>query len=85
MYCIALTLIRMALKKWVAVRLGVIYGSQATTRKQGGLPASSPLPRLRGSHILTPSRPEYTKTRPQTGSSYLCIEKSPKTAFYKDL
>jgi hypothetical protein len=32
---------------------------------------------------MTPSRPEYTKTPPQTGgSSYFLIEKSPKTAFF---
>jgi hypothetical protein len=41
-----LTLIRMALKNCIAVLLGVIYDSQETNRKQGGLPvrASSPPP-----------------------------------------
>jgi hypothetical protein len=36
---------------------------------------------------MTPSRPEYTKTPPQTGgSSYILIAKSPKNAFfYKNL
>jgi hypothetical protein len=32
---------------------------------------------------MTPSRPEYTKTPPQTaGSYYFLIEKMPKTAFF---
>jgi hypothetical protein len=34
----------MAIKKCVAVRLGVIYDAQATNRKQGGLPVSPPPP-----------------------------------------
>jgi hypothetical protein len=36
----------MAIKKCVAVGLGVIYDSQATNRKQGGLPVRAPLPLL---------------------------------------
>jgi hypothetical protein len=39
-----LTLIRMAIKKGVAVWLGVIYDPQTTNRKQGGLPVRAPLP-----------------------------------------
>jgi hypothetical protein len=32
---------------------------------------------------MTPSRPEYTKTRAQTGGSfYFLIEKLPKTEFF---
>ncbi len=31
-------------KKCVAIRLGVIYDSQATNRKQGGLPVRAPSP-----------------------------------------
>jgi hypothetical protein len=34
----------MAIKKCVAVQLGVIYDSQATNRKQGGLPVRAPSP-----------------------------------------
>ncbi len=39
--------------------------------------------RSAGSHtVMTPSCPEYTKTPPQKcGSSYILIEKSPKTPF----
>jgi hypothetical protein len=74
-------------KKGVAMRLGVICDSQATMRKQGGLPLRAPLPcrtsigRLEIIHDS--SRPKYTKMPPQTGgSSLLLIEKSPKTAFF---
>ncbi len=38
-----LTLIRMAMKKCVAVWLGVIYDSQATNRKKGRLSVRAPL------------------------------------------
>jgi hypothetical protein len=34
----------MAIKKYVAVRLGVLYDSHATNQKQGGLPVRAPLP-----------------------------------------
>ncbi len=34
----------MAIKKCVAMGLGVIYESQATNRKKGGLPVRAPLP-----------------------------------------
>jgi hypothetical protein len=34
----------MAISKCVAMRLGVIYDSQATIRKQGGLPVRAPPP-----------------------------------------
>ncbi len=40
----SLTLIQMAIKKNVAVRLGVLYDSQGNKRKQGGLPVKAPLP-----------------------------------------
>jgi hypothetical protein len=36
--------ILMAKKKWIAVRLGVIYDSQATKSKEGGIPVVAPLP-----------------------------------------
>jgi hypothetical protein len=70
----------------VTVGLRVIYDSQGTNRKLGGLPARTPFP---GTLLLvvwesymTPNWPEYTKTPPQTsGCSYLLIEKSPKTKF----
>ncbi len=41
----SLTLIWMAIKKCIAVPLGVLYGSQATNRKQGGLPVRAAFPR----------------------------------------
>ncbi len=41
---IGLALIRMAKKRGIAVRLGVIYDFQASNRKQGGLPVRAPLP-----------------------------------------
>jgi hypothetical protein len=41
---IYLTLIRVAIKKYIAVWLGVMYDSQATNRKQGGLPVRAPSP-----------------------------------------
>jgi hypothetical protein len=34
----------MAIQKCVVVQLGVIHDSQATNRKQGGLPFRAPLP-----------------------------------------
>jgi hypothetical protein len=62
----------MAIKKCVAVQLGVIHDSQVTNRKKGEPPSS----------CHTPSRPEYTKTPLQTGRSfYFLIEKLPKTVF----
>jgi hypothetical protein len=75
-------------KKCIAIRLGVIYDSRATNRKQGGLPVRAPPPPqssywLFGESCTTSSRPEYTKTPPQTGgSSYILIEKSSKTTFF---
>ncbi len=41
---ICLTLIQNSYKKYVAMRLKVIYDSQATNRKQGGLPVTAPPP-----------------------------------------
>jgi hypothetical protein len=78
----------MAVKKCVAVWLEVIYDSQATNRKQGGLPVRAPL--LSATFLMVawesymdPSQLEYTKTPPQTGgSSYFLIEKLPKTKFF---
>jgi hypothetical protein len=83
-----LTLIQMAIKKCVAVRLGVIFDSQMTNRKQEGLLVRAPLPPPHfylslGTSYMTPSQLEYTKTPKQTGgSSDVLIEKSPKTAFF---
>jgi hypothetical protein len=70
-------------KKDITVRLGVIYDSQATNRKQGGLPVRAAC--LLVAYIcMTPSRLEYTKTPPETGGSfYILIEKWPKTTFFK--
>jgi hypothetical protein len=58
-------LIRMAIKKCVAVRLGVVFDSRVTNRKQGGLPMRAPPPATfllvaLGSY-MTPSWPEDTK------------------------
>jgi hypothetical protein len=77
----------MATKKCVAVGLRVIYDSQATNRKLGGLLARTPFPStlllVVWESYMTPNRPEYTKTPPQTsGCSFLLIEKSPKTTFF---
>jgi hypothetical protein len=67
--------------------MGVTYDSQATHRKQGGLPVRAPLPRRipigRLGVIYNSQLPEIHKLPPQTGgSSYFLIEKSPKTAFF---
>jgi hypothetical protein len=39
-----LTLIWITIKMCAAVQLGIIYDSQATSRKQGGLPVRAPFP-----------------------------------------
>jgi hypothetical protein len=88
-----LALIRMAVKKCIDVRLGVIYDSLATNSKYPWQPIGSredylesPLSRrvhCIGRSYLTPSRPEFTKIPPQKGgSSNFLIEKSPKTAYF---
>jgi hypothetical protein len=41
---VSLTLVQMAIKWCIAAWLGVIYNSQATNRKLGGLPARTPIP-----------------------------------------
>jgi hypothetical protein len=56
----------MAIKKCVAVRLGVIYDSQRTNKKLLGLTARTPIPSsalllVTLESYMTPSRPEYTK------------------------
>jgi hypothetical protein len=74
-----LTLIRMAIKKCIAVRLGVIYDFQVTNTKQGRLPAIAPTPSgalllLAWESYRTHSRPECTKILPETGGcSYFLI------------
>jgi hypothetical protein len=76
-------------KKCVAMQLAVIYDSQVSYRKQGGLPVRATLPPfalllVAWKSYMTPSQQEYTKTPPKNGrSSYLLIEKSPKTVFFK--
>ncbi len=68
------------------MRLGVIYHSQATNRKQGGLTVRAPSPCRTPIGRMTPSRLEYSRTLSKTGGSYdFLIEKSPKTAYYKNL
>jgi hypothetical protein len=70
--------------------LGVIYDSQVTNRKQRRLPVRTSLHPtavllVARESYLTPSRPEYTKTPPQTGGSlYFLIEKPHKTAFFDE-
>jgi hypothetical protein len=59
-----LTLIQMAMKKWVAMRLGVTYDSQAINRKQGGIPVRALLPRRSSiGHlgVIYDSQPKYTQ------------------------
>jgi hypothetical protein len=56
----------MAIKKFVAVYLGVIYDSQPTNRKLGGLPARTPTPSVAlqlvpWESFMTTSRLEYIK------------------------
>jgi hypothetical protein len=75
-----------AIRKCIAVRLGVIYDSQGANWKQGGLPMRDPLPTTLllavEESYMTPNRPKYTKIPPESdGSSYFLIEKSYKTAF----
>jgi hypothetical protein len=71
------------------MQLGVIYDSQVTNRKQGGLPVRAALPPfalllVAWESYMTPSQQENTKTLPKNGrSSYLLIEKLPKTVFFK--
>jgi hypothetical protein len=73
------------------MRLGVLYISQATKNKQGGLPVRAPLPCRTpigcpgGIYNSQPAK--YTKIPPQTGGYYyFLIEKAPATAFfYKNL
>jgi hypothetical protein len=73
----------MAIKKCVDMRLEVIYDSQMTNRKQGGLPARTPTPS--GALLLdawesyiAPSRLKFTIIPPETGGySYFLIEKLP--------
>jgi hypothetical protein len=78
----------MDIKKLVAMRLEVIYDSQATNRKLGRLLVGAPplppasLLLVVWESYMTPSRPEYTKMPPKIGrSSYFLIEKWPKRAF----
>jgi hypothetical protein len=57
-----LTLFRMVVKKCIAVWLEVIYDSQATNGKQGGLPVKIPIPTgalllVAWESYMTPSRP----------------------------
>jgi hypothetical protein len=69
------------------MRLGVIYDSQATNRKQGGLPVSPPPPcrtpivRL---GVIYDSQPTgiHKNTTKKGRSSYFLIENSSKTAFF---
>jgi hypothetical protein len=79
-----LTLIRMAIKKYIVVELGVIYDSQATNRKQGGLPVRAPRPLPHsywspGSHIRLPAHKKIPTNR---WKLLLLIDKSSKTAFW---
>ncbi len=60
----------MAIKKCVAVRLEIIYDSQSTNTKQGGLPVRAPLTRaalqlVAWESYMIPSQPQYTKTPPK--------------------
>jgi hypothetical protein len=79
----------MAIKKCVAVQLGVIYDSSATNRKQGELPVRAPLPPchtpIGRPGVIQDSQPaEIRKTPPKTGgSSYFLIEKPPTELFFK--
>jgi hypothetical protein len=66
------------------VQLGVIYDSQPTNRKLGGLPArtSGALLLVAWEIYMTPSRPEDTKMPPETGGgSYFLIENRLKQCF----
>jgi hypothetical protein len=77
----------MAIKKCVALQLGITYDSQTTNRKQGGLPArthttSGALLLVAWESYMTPTQPEYKKIPPETGlCCYFLIEKSPETMF----
>jgi hypothetical protein len=78
----------MAIKKWIAVRLGVLYDSQTTNRKLRGVPARAPNPSgalqlVAWESYLTPSWPEDTKMPPVTvGCSYFLNGKLPKTIVF---
>jgi hypothetical protein len=72
-------------KKFVAVRLGVIYDSQASNKKWGGLPARTSTPLWRNPigrlGVVYDSQPaRIQKIPPETGGcSYILIETSTKT------
>jgi hypothetical protein len=64
----------MAIKKFVAVRLGVIYNSHATNKKQEGPPVRA-LPSLPESH-MTPGRPECTNNRHKQVEAFTFLSKN---------
>ncbi len=82
-----LTLIRIAIKKCVAVRLGVICDCQATNRNKGRLPMRAPPRRTPISHLTMaiydsqPSRIHKNITTDRW-KLLLLIEKSNETGFF---
>jgi hypothetical protein len=74
------------IKKCIDVRLVVIYDSQATNRKQGGLSvkaSSSRHPPIGCLGVyMTPSRPECIKTPLQTGGSFYRSSRDPSGTLY---
>jgi hypothetical protein len=88
----SLTLIRIAIRKCVTVRLGV-WESNMTPRQPIGSredsllnsppPPCAPIGCLGVVYCMTPSRLEYRKTPlPPAGSFYFLIGKLPKTTFF---
>jgi hypothetical protein len=66
-------------KKCVAVRLGVIYDSQATHREQGV--SRTPISCLGVIHDSQPAK-LHKKPPQKGGSSYFLLEKLPETEFF---
>jgi hypothetical protein len=70
------------------MRLGVLYDSQATNRKQGGLPVRAPPPPCRTPighlEVIYDSQPsrKHKNTTKNRGKLLLLIKKSPETAYF---
>jgi hypothetical protein len=77
----------MAIKKNIAVRLGVIYEFQVTNRKQGRLQQEPPPPwhtPIVHLGVIVIVQPEWRKIPPETvGCSNSLIEKSLKTSLIR--
>jgi hypothetical protein len=68
-------------KKCIAMQLGLIYDSQVTNRKKGGLPVRAPLPRHLG--VIHNSQPlKMHKIPQQTSKTSNLLKYRLKTHFF---